>query len=249
MDLRIDELAQATGVSSRNIRAYQQRGLLPPPRLQGRTGFYGEEHLRRLELIAELQQRGFSLEAIRQTLDAWSRGGAIGDLLGFHQIITQPWIEEQSVELTPLELASLFPQAVEQPHLIAEAVERGLLVQVGPDRFRAPEILMRAGSELAKAGIPLSEIFELVDGVRRSSAEIAKRFVEIVSRRLIEPISEGTADPEEIRRVAESALSLRAVAVEVVRPFLAQELVLATEQALQEFRERTESKLTVEDAS
>ena len=47
----------------RNVRAHAARGLLPPPHMQGRTGFYGTEHLARLELITHLQSEGFSLAA------------------------------------------------------------------------------------------------------------------------------------------------------------------------------------------
>ena len=43
MRLTIDELAQRTGTSSRNIRAYQAKGLLPGPQLEGRTGYYVED--------------------------------------------------------------------------------------------------------------------------------------------------------------------------------------------------------------
>src|SRR5690606_15314816 len=104
MRLRIDELATQAGTTSRNVRAYQQRGLLPPPELEGRTGFYGDEHLQRLRLIDELQQRGFSLEAIRQTLDIWSRGGDLGDLLGFQHLLTAPLTDEQPTTFTLEEL-------------------------------------------------------------------------------------------------------------------------------------------------
>jgi DNA-binding transcriptional MerR regulator len=34
--MKIDELAQRAGTTSRNIRAYQERGLLPPVRVEGR---------------------------------------------------------------------------------------------------------------------------------------------------------------------------------------------------------------------
>src|SRR4051794_34695752 len=50
-DLTIDELAQRTGMTVRNIRAHQSRGLLPPPEVRGRTGFYGPDHVARIELI------------------------------------------------------------------------------------------------------------------------------------------------------------------------------------------------------
>lgn len=48
MRMRIDELAAKTGLTSRNIRAYREKGLLPAPELEGRTGFYTEQHLQRL---------------------------------------------------------------------------------------------------------------------------------------------------------------------------------------------------------
>src|SRR5919107_3143835 len=68
-ELTIDELAQRTGMTVRNIRAHQSRGLLPPPAVRGRTGYYGEEHVDRIELIREMQGQGFNLEAIRRLVD------------------------------------------------------------------------------------------------------------------------------------------------------------------------------------
>ncbi len=60
--LTIDELAQRTGLTTRNIRAYQSRGLVPHPVKQGRTGYYGPEHIERLELIRELREEGLALD-------------------------------------------------------------------------------------------------------------------------------------------------------------------------------------------
>ncbi|MCZ7140611.1 helix-turn-helix domain-containing protein, partial [Salmonella enterica subsp. enterica] len=59
-------LAARTGVTVRNIRAYTTARLLPPPRLQGRLGLYGDEHVQRLALIRELRAQGFGIEAIRR---------------------------------------------------------------------------------------------------------------------------------------------------------------------------------------
>ena len=49
--LTIDELARAAGTTVRNVRVYQDRGLLPPPERRGRLGLYGPDHLRRLRLV------------------------------------------------------------------------------------------------------------------------------------------------------------------------------------------------------
>jgi hypothetical protein len=63
--LTIGELAAAAGMTVRNVRNHQARGLIGPPRLQARTGYYGAEHLERLKLIRAMQAEGFNLEAIR----------------------------------------------------------------------------------------------------------------------------------------------------------------------------------------
>jgi DNA-binding transcriptional MerR regulator len=79
----IDELAAVAGTTSRNLRAFQSRGLLPPPHLVGRTGHYDDGHRRRLEAILGLQRRGYSLAAIADLAAAWARGATLDDVLGF----------------------------------------------------------------------------------------------------------------------------------------------------------------------
>jgi MerR HTH family regulatory protein len=62
--LTIGELAEAAGMTVRNVRNHAARGLLAPPRMVARTGYYGAEHLERLKLIRAMQAEGFNLEAI-----------------------------------------------------------------------------------------------------------------------------------------------------------------------------------------
>ena len=68
--LTIGELAAAAGMTVRNVRNHQARGLIAPPSLVARTGYYGAEHLERLKLIRAMQSEGFNLEAIRCLLGA-----------------------------------------------------------------------------------------------------------------------------------------------------------------------------------
>lgn len=237
--MRIDELAQRAGTTSRNIRAYQARGLIPAPTLRGRTGYYGEEHLRRLEMIDQLQARGFSLEAVRHTLDAWSAGGDLGHLIGFHHVLTAPWTNEQPGSMTGAELLERFPEAAGAPALIEQAIELGLIVARDDGGYDVPSpMLIDAGTELVRAGIPLVEIHDLVRVLRSDLADIAQRFVDLVARNLVEPIAEGGASAEEIDAVAKTVERLRPVAMEVVRPFLAQELRRAVDASLTAFATR-----------
>src|SRR3954471_3299327 len=68
--MTIGELARRTGMTIRNIRAHQTRGLLPPPEVQGRTGYYNQDHVARIELTREMQPEGLNLEAIRRVLES-----------------------------------------------------------------------------------------------------------------------------------------------------------------------------------
>ena len=84
-ELTIDELAQRSGMTVRNIRAHQSRGLLPPPEVRGRTGYYGAEHLARIELIKELQADGFNLDLIRRLVN--STDGSSEEILRFTRVL------------------------------------------------------------------------------------------------------------------------------------------------------------------
>ena len=66
--LTIDELARETGLTVRNVRSHHARGLLPPPEVRGRTGYYGPEHVERLRLIRQLQSEGLKLDGIKRLL-------------------------------------------------------------------------------------------------------------------------------------------------------------------------------------
>src|SRR6266508_3569777 len=91
--MTIDELARRTGMTVRNIRAHQSRGLVPPPQVRGRTGYYGDEHVARIELIKELQGDGFNLEAIRRLLEG--AGGSSSEVLDFSRTLRAPFEDEQ----------------------------------------------------------------------------------------------------------------------------------------------------------
>lgn len=92
--LTIEELARRAGLSTRNVRAYRTAGLLPPPRLEGRTGRYGDEHLRRLTVVARLQRRGWSLAAIRDALAAQDAGRSLEELLDLSAEAGRDWVDE-----------------------------------------------------------------------------------------------------------------------------------------------------------
>src|SRR5436190_3949062 len=87
--LTIDELARETGMTVRNIRAHQSRGLLPPPVVQARTGYYGPEHVARIKLIQEMQADGFNLASLQRPLQGAT--GAVEEALGVQGAALAPF--------------------------------------------------------------------------------------------------------------------------------------------------------------
>ena len=69
----IGEVAGLSGFSRRAIHYYVQLKLLSPPAGAGRGFHYTDEHLEQLRQISELQQKGLSLEEIRDRLQKQSR--------------------------------------------------------------------------------------------------------------------------------------------------------------------------------
>lgn len=236
--MRIDELAAATGVTSRNIRAYRERGLLPAPLLEGRTGFYTEEHRQRLEIIEDLQARGFSLEAIRQILDAWSVGGDISHLLGLQSILNSPFHTEDPGHETVPQLLTRFPEAMADPTLLTRAITLGLLEEHDGETLRLPSpLLIEAGTELTGAGVPLAEVLDLFEQIQADMADVAEQFIGIVERNLVDATvgPKGGADPGE---VLDKLQRLRPLATEVIRPVLSRQLTIAIDSAMRRIASR-----------
>jgi DNA-binding transcriptional MerR regulator len=207
--LTIGELAAAAGMTVRNIRNHQSRGLLPPPVLEARTGYYGETHVERLRLIREMQAEGFNLEAIRRLLSG-------SELV---RAATMP--AEAPAVLGTAELEERFGPL--DPALLAEAERLGLLVPLGDGRFEAPSpALLRAAEDAVALGVPLAAALRAVERVADGCEGLAQVFVAVFERELLG----GPADPvtavEGLRPVAArtvAALFDRALTAEARRAF------------------------------
>jgi DNA-binding transcriptional MerR regulator len=94
-EYRIDELAQVSGVSSRNIRAYRERGLLRPPRRAGRKAFYDDDHLTQLQVINRLLSRGFNSAHIADFFRAIRGGQDLADVLGLRAMTQNDPLDDE----------------------------------------------------------------------------------------------------------------------------------------------------------
>ncbi|HEV3391582.1 MAG TPA: MerR family transcriptional regulator, partial [Solirubrobacteraceae bacterium] len=132
--LTIEQLAAESGMSVRNIRAHQARGLLDPPEVRSRVGYYGPEHLAQLRLVRELQDDGFNLGGIKRLLD--DTRGTAERFRRFGEALHAAASGEPGETLTLEELGKRFRvSAHEAPEVLAEAERLGVLVPIGDGRF------------------------------------------------------------------------------------------------------------------
>jgi DNA-binding transcriptional MerR regulator len=193
-DYRVDELARVAGTTVRNVRAYQDRGLLPPPRREGRVGVYTDSHLARLRLIGQLLDRGYTLGNIAELLGAWEHGHDLRTVLGLEDVVTTPWTDEVPTYMTLAELAELFPGA--EPRFAQQAAALGL-IELDADRLRVPSPrMLHAGAELYAAGVPLTAVLEHARALRRDIERIARRFLRVATDHALRPYLERHPDDE-----------------------------------------------------
>lgn len=211
----IDELAREGQTTVRNVRAYQDRGLLPPPQRRGRTGWYSSGHLARLRLIGNLLSRGYTLGNIGELLDALEQGHELRDIVGLERAISSPWSDEQPRHYSLPELLKMFG-IVFNPRTLAKVIELGLLEPDGL-RYRAPSPrILIAGAELSKSGMPLDELLKVIEGLRSNVQRVADEMVQLIAR-LLDHYGEGQLPPpEDVPKLVDTIWRLRPLAMMAV---------------------------------
>lgn len=225
-EFTVDELARAAGTTVRNVRAYQDRGLLEPPERRGRAGIYTESHLARLRIIGQLLDRGYTLASIGELFAALEQGHDLAQLMGLEHAVTSPWTDETPAYYSLVDLVKLYGGSF-NPHWLARAAELGILQQEGA-RFRAPSPrLLYAGSELVKAGIPLDEMLEVVAQLRANVEQAAESMVRLVEKHVFDRFGKGLPPAEEMPKVADIVWRLRPLVEMAVHAEIARAMELA----------------------
>ena len=208
-DLTVEQLAAEVGMSVRNIRNHHTRGLLPPPEVRARVGYYNSEHVARLRLILDLQADGFNLAAIERLLSG--SDGLAERLLGLRRAVTTPFEAESAEFITAEELDKRFGELDAKD---AERVRKlKLLVPLGEDRFEVPSpALLAAAEEVVALGIPLHAALVLVERMSRDCDSIARDFTKLFLRELWKPFDEAGQPDEGWDELIEGVDSLRPLA-------------------------------------
>lgn len=179
--MTIDVLARRAGMTVRNVRAHAARGLLPPPHLQGRTGYYGPEHLTRLDLITQLQEQGFALAAIERLVAATPHQSAEEALTQYLHMLA-PWAPEPPLELAVGELPAWLGVPVEEDTW-RQLVDAGAVQCLADERVRIPNPgLVRAGAEAVRLGMPTETLLALHADLSAHVTAVTTSFVDLFRR-------------------------------------------------------------------
>lgn len=173
-EYRMEELAKEAGITVRTLRFYRERGLIPPPRREGRIAWYDDHHLARLRTIAGLLERGHTLNGIADLAATFESGRDVAEVLG----LGEP-TEETPVRLTPEQLADYFEGEV-TPENLATALDLGYLATDGDEIVHISRRLLEVSAELVREGVPLSTVLSSGRRVREHADALAEIFVRVL---------------------------------------------------------------------
>jgi DNA-binding transcriptional MerR regulator len=210
--MTIRELAERTGMTVRNIRAHQTRGLLPPPLVRGRTGYYNEEHVARIALTREMQADGLNLEAIRRVLE--SGDGTATEMFDFTRALRAPFEDEAPEIVEAEELASVWGTGgALDPDLMRRAEKLGVLRALPDGRIEviSPR-LESAAVALADLGVGPEGALATAEKLRHHADGVARAFVDLFVKEIWQPFDRAGRPEADWPKVREALDRMRPLA-------------------------------------
>ncbi len=221
-DLTIEQLAAKTGMTVRNIRAHQARGLLDPPEVRLRVGYYDAGHVARLKLIQELQDDGFNLAGIQRLLE--DDQATAQRLARFRQALSET--AEPSQTLTVEELGRRFRVSAEEAtRVLSRAETLGVLVSAGEGRYEVPSpSLLAVAEQVVARGVSLNEALTVFKQVELHCDAVSGAFVSLFMREVWEPFEAAGMPTERWAEIDETVAQLRPLATEALEAIFGQRM-------------------------
>ncbi|MCU1463911.1 MAG: putative MerR-family transcriptional regulator [Acidimicrobiales bacterium] len=213
MELRVEQLAARAEVSVDTVRFYQARGLLPPPRRQGRVALYGAEHLARLERIRALQAKGFTLATIGRLVR--------GELDAADESLVAALEAEGDAPESLFTIEELADRSGIPLGLLQALADDGLLIprrHAGTDGYTDDDVAVaRSGMALLSHGLPLPEVLDLARQHHAAMRAVAERAVALFDEHVRQPIRHaGLADDDAAAQLVDAFRSLLPATTDVV---------------------------------
>jgi DNA-binding transcriptional MerR regulator len=214
--LTIDELAATSRVPSRTIRFYQSRGALMAPEIRGRVAYYGKQHVERLKLIAQLQDRGLSIDAIGDLMKRIDRGEVdLAEWLGVEEQMQTPWAPDRARTVSEAELYEL--AGSRRPGLLADLSRAKIVERKGDVFLLGSPVLLALAMKLEAAGVELETAARASAILRKHLSRAVADLVEL----FLDRIEDGHLSIAQSGKLFET---LRGVGVESVRVLFAREM-------------------------
>jgi DNA-binding transcriptional MerR regulator len=241
-ELTIEQLAAASGMTVRNIRSHQARGLLAAPEVRLRVGYYGSEHVTRLKLIRDLQDEGFNLNGIKRLLD--DTEGTAERLTRFKQAMTTTPYDERPQTLSVAALGERFSvQAAQAPAVLAQAERLGVLVPDGNGGYEVPSpALLAVAEEVVRRGISLAGALAVFEELERHCDAVAAAFVRLFVRDVWRPFQQADMPTERWAEIDESIARLRPLASDALLAIFQARMRTQIESAFGEGTERVPAR-------
>jgi DNA-binding transcriptional MerR regulator len=235
VELTVDQLAAHVGMTVRNVRAYASRGLLPPPRLVGRTGYYDQTHVARLSLIRQMLDEGYTLAAVERLL-AQAPSEASPAELGLLRAMVSPWLPDEPEEVDTATLAAR-AGIDDDPDIIDQLVAMGVVERVARDRVRVLNpALLAAGSRVVRLGIPVREVLTTQRKVARHAQQAARLYVDLIRDTIWREFVNAGMPDADLARVQSVVEQLQPLTGQVLlatfRPAMAAAIAQATGEEL-----------------
>lgn len=208
----IDQLAERSGVTVRTIRFWSGRGLLPPPQLRGRTGFYGVDHLARLELISELSALGFTLAGIEAHLERLPATVGAGELALQRALLT-PWVPEPIEDVDRAELDRRAGRPLDD-HDLAALADLGVVdvLEGGRVRLHGPGTL-GGGVAVLDSGLPLDVWRQAHALIEQHTSALAEDLMKMFQDEVLQPYRDRGRPADERSRLAGALAQLKPITV------------------------------------
>ena len=223
---RVQELARQAGVTVELLRSYQSKGLLPPPRHEGRVAWYASRHLDRLRLIRDLKDRGYSLRMIERAVERGAEQSEDSTVAG------------AEVPEDRLTLAQLADRVRVPPAMLRSLEGSGVLRprRSGRERWytEADVRAVRMLLSLLGGGLPMEEFMGVASLQLETAEAVAEGAVDLFMRFARAPLLEaGLPHREEAERMV-AALRLMMHAATALMSYNFQRMVLAAAQRVVE---------------
>lgn len=210
----VDELAAAAGVTVRTVRFYATKGLLPPPLLRGRTGLYGPTHLARLQLVRDLQAKGFTLQAIERFLGHVPADATPDDVAVFGALLS-PWVADPPEELTRDELEATTGRTITDDDLEGLAAT-GVVEVLDQGRVRTRPADLELALQFLDVAVPRAMLEESHALIEEATGRLAEDLGALLRHHLLRPYLQDELPPEQRAALSDVIERLKPLTIQAV---------------------------------